>query len=175
MGVDSDHPQKIREETKNFPLRPINEEANIIGFTEYRNSIKPKNCRPYDKLIWNEQRSSIHNRHLQFLVRFGMKVEEVLEVISFKVKQWLVPYFHLNTTKGAPTSDPFEEDFCKLLSNEIYEKTMENVRNKIRIELISDKEVLRLLYWQNQKLFDNIQTYQSTWVIYKKNVCFVFF
>ena len=63
-----------------------------------------------------------------------MVVEEIHEIISFKPGIWLEKYVNFNTQKRNKSKYEFEKDFYKLLNNSFYRKTMENVRNRLRIE-----------------------------------------
>ena len=111
---------QMKKKTKNFPDCPIHKRANISYFSKYMVSIKPKNCRPNDKLIcdWSdEQNYLVLYRHLKVLVKLGKKIEKVNKVISFKQKPCLVPYFDQNTQKRAATNDRLKTNFCKLLNS----------------------------------------------------------
>ena len=82
----------------------------------------------------------VHYCMLKFYVRHGMNVEKVHEVISFKQSKWLEKYIDFNTQKRSKTKNDFEKDFYKLLNNAFYGKTMENVRNRSKIEFIKKDE-----------------------------------
>ena len=73
---------------------------------------------------------------LKFYVRHGMVVEKVHEVISFKQSKWLEKYINFNRQKRNKAKNDFEKDFYKFLNNAFYGKTMENVRNRLKIEFI---------------------------------------
>ena len=66
---------------------------------------------------------------LKFYVSYGMIVDKVHEIISFKQSKWLEKYINFNNQKRNQAVNDFEKDFYKLLSNAFYVKTMENVRN----------------------------------------------
>ena len=69
----------------------------------------------------------IHYRMLKFYVRYGMIVDKVHEIISFKQSEWLENYLNFNTQKRKQAVNDFEKDFYKLLINAFYGKTMENI------------------------------------------------
>ena len=73
---------------------------------------------------------------LNFFVRRGMIVDKVHNIISFKQSRWLVIYINFNTQIKNQAVNDFEKDFRKLLNNAFYGKTMENVRNRLKIKLI---------------------------------------
>ena len=84
------------------------------------NKIKPKNFIKAKKLIcvWtDEKKYSIHDRLLIFLVRHGMIVDKIHEIISFKQSKWLEKYISFITRKRNKTKNDFEKDFFKLFNN----------------------------------------------------------
>ena len=99
--------------------------------------IEPKNHAKPKKLIcdWTDKKKYlIHYRILKFYVRHGMVADKIHEIISFKQTKWLETYENFNTQKRNRAKNDFEKDFYKLLNNAFYGKTMENVRNRLRLE-----------------------------------------
>ena len=50
----------------------------------------------------------------------------------------------------------FEKGFCKLLNNAFYGETMENVRNRCKIEIIKRNEISVITKQQSKLPFDGI-------------------
>ena len=73
---------------------------------------------------------------LKFYVRHGMIVDKVHNKISFRQSTWLEKYINFNTQKRNQAVNDFEKDFYKLLNNAFYGKTMENVRNRLKLSFI---------------------------------------
>ena len=73
-----------------------------------------------------------------FYVRHGMIVDKNHEIISLKQSKWLEKYLKFVTQKRNKAKDEFEKDFYKLLKNAFYRRTMENVRNRLRLEFIKN-------------------------------------
>ena len=120
---------------------------------------KPESYVKCKKLIFDwtdKQKYLLHYRLLKFYVKHGMKIAKVHEVISFKQKKWLEKYIDYNTQKRNKTNDDFEKDLYKLLNNAFYGKTMENVRNRIRVEFLKNNENEKILKWQSKLSFHGI-------------------
>ena len=77
-------------------------------------------------------------------------------VISFEQSKWLEKYIDFNTQKRNQAVNDFEKDFYKLLNNAFYGKTMENVRNRCKIEIIERDDYNKILRWQRKLTFNGI-------------------
>ena len=49
-------------------------------------------------------------------------------------------YIDFNTEKRMNAANDFEKDFFKLMINSVYEKTMENLRNRINMRLVNTQK-----------------------------------
>ena len=93
---------------------------------------------------------------LKFYVRHGMIVEKIHEIISFKQSKWLEKYINFNTQKRNKAKNEFEKDFYKSLNNAFYGKTMEIVRNRLKLEFIKKDEYKKIITQQSKLTFNGI-------------------
>ena len=110
--------------------------------------IKPKNYAKSKKLIcdWTDKKSYlVHYRNLQFYVTYGMVVDKIHEIISFKQSNWFEKYIYFNTQTRNMAKKDFEKDFYKLLNNAFYGKTMENVRNRLGLKIFIKDEYKKII------------------------------
>ena len=122
-------------------------------------TIKPDTYTQNKKLIcdWSDKKIYlIHYRMLEFYIRHGMKVERFHNIISFKQSNWLEKYISFNTQKRNKAKNELEKDFYKLLSNAFYGKTMENVRNRIKVDFIRKDDTNEIIKQQSKLTFNGI-------------------
>ena len=139
VEADLIYPYNIKEKTKNFPFAAVNKKINPDDFNDYMKTIKPDTYTQTKKLIcdWSDKKNYlIHYRMLKFYIRHGMIVDKVHNIITFKQSRWLEKHINFNTQKRNQAVNEFEKDFYKILNNAFYGKTMENVRNRLKINLL---------------------------------------
>ena len=77
---------------------------------------------------------------LKQALNHGLKLIKVHKIIQFDQEAWLMPYIDMNTRLRKDVRNDFEKDFPKLMSNAVFEKTIENIRKHRNIKLVtSDK------------------------------------
>ena len=159
IELDLTYPNNIKEKTKNFPFAPMNEKINPDSFNDYMKEIKPDTYIQSSKLIcdWsNKKNYLIHYRMLKFYLRHGMIVDKVHNIISFRQSRWLEKYINFNTQKRNKAKNNSEKDFYKLLNNAFYGKTMENVRNRLKIKFIKKDDYREIIKQQSNLTFNGI-------------------
>ena len=158
--ADLKYADYIKEKTKKFPFCPENKKINPNKYNDYMNKIKPKNYTKSKKLLcgWTDKKKYlIHYRMAKFYVRHVMVVEKIHEIISFKQNKWLENYISFNTQKRNRAKNDFEKDFFELLVNAAIGKFLENVRNRLRLELIKKDDIKNIIKQQSKLTFDGIQ------------------
>ena len=85
-----------------------------------------------------------------------MIVDKVHEIISFKPSKWLEKYTNFITHKRNQAVNEFEKDFYKLLNNAFYGKTIENVRNRLKIKFVEKDDYREIMKRQSKLTFKGI-------------------
>ena len=123
LEVDLHYPQKLHDLHNDYPLAPERLEINKV-----------------EKLIPNlndKTKYVIHHETLKLYLSLGLKLTKIHRGITFEESAWLKPYIDLNTNLRAKASNDFEKDFFKLMNNSVFGKTMENIRNRVDIRLVT--------------------------------------
>ena len=134
------------------------------------NKIKPKKYTKSEKLIchWNDKKKYlIRYRMLKIYVVHGMVVGKVHEIIWFKQSKWLERYISFKTTKRNKAKNDFEKDFFKLLVSAAFGKLLENVRNRLRLELNKNDDIKIIIKQQSKLTFNGIHKIYENYDSYK--------
>ena len=82
----------------------------------------------------------VHYKNLAQYVELGMVLIKVHRVVEFDEKPWMKDYIEFNTAQRIKSKNDFEKNFFKLMNNSVFGKTMENLRKRVNVKMITDPE-----------------------------------
>ena len=148
LEVDLEYPKELHDLHNDYPLAAERVRVNKDMLSEYCKKIATKyniSTGLVHKLIptlSNKEKYVLHYRNLQLYIDLGLKVNKVHRVLEFNQSPWLKQYIDFNTLKRTQAKNSFEKDFFKLMNNSVFGKTMENIRKRVDVRLVTDEKKL---------------------------------
>ena len=144
LEVDIEYPKELHDSHNEYPLAP--------------ESVKIKNVEKLIPNLKNKERYVLHRDNLLLYESLGLKIKKIHKGITFTESPWLKKYIDLNTSLRAKATNDFEKDFFKLMNNSVFGKTMENIRNRVDIRLITNENEAKKLIakpnFEHRTIFD---------------------
>ena len=151
LEVDLKYPQDLHNFHNDYPLAPEKVKVTDSMLSNYSKRIADKyiiSTGLVYKLIptlSNKEKYVLHYRNLQLYIDLGLKVSKVHRVLELNQSPWLKQYIAFNTEKRKNAKNAFEKEFFKLMNNSVFGKTMENIRKRVDVRLVTDeKKLLKL-------------------------------
>lgn len=126
LEVDLEYPKRLHDTHSDYPM--------------CAEHLMPPNSKQTKLLLTlnDKVRYVVHYRMLKMILEEGLVLKKIHRILEFRQSPWLKPYIDLNTVERTKSNNAFEKNLYKLMSNAIYGKTMENVRDRVIVK-IKDK------------------------------------
>ena len=168
LEVDLEYPKELGELHDDYPLAPDKIEIkremwsnNKLKIADHYN-IPISNVKKLVPNFFDTEKYVIHYENLKLYLRLRLKLKTIHHILEFNQSQWLKQYVDFSTEKRIEAEKNGDKDgkaLYKLMKNSVYGKTMENLRNRIDVRLMSNKK--DYLKWTpkpsylSHKIFDN--------------------
>jgi hypothetical protein len=138
LEVDLEYPTQYHNLHNDYPLAP--ERLTIRGVEKLVPNLR------------NKTKYVVHHETLKAYEGLGLRITKVHRAIKFEESAWMKQYIDLNTQLRTVAKNDFEKDFFKLMNNSVFGKTMENIRNRVDIQLVTtEKKAKKLISKPNYK------------------------
>ena len=151
LEVHLEYPPELHGLHNDYPLAPEKMTVKPEMLSDYSRKILEREGMTIGKVqklipnLMDKEKYVLHYRNLQLYLSLGLKLKKIHCALEFSQSNRLEPYIAFNTQKRAGTKNAFEKDFFKLMNNSVFGKTMENLRKRCNIKLVTDpREMERL-------------------------------
>ena len=129
LEVDLEYPKELHDLHNDYSLAP---ETVAVNDT--------KKLIPH---LGSRKNYVLHHKTLHQCLKYGMKLVKS-RGIKCRESKFLEKYITSNTESRMVAKNEFEKDLFKLMSNSVFGKTMENVRERSKIKIVNFNETERL-------------------------------
>ena len=172
LEVDLEYPDELHNLHNDYPLAPEKVKVERDMLSTYCKKIAEKfnmSSGLVEKLIPTlgyKEKYVLHYRNLQLYLDLGMKLKKVHRALEFNQSPWLKEYIDFNTSKRTVAKNSFEKDFFKLMNNSVFGKTMENLRKRVDVKLVTDEK--KLLKWVSRPTYVSCKIFNEDLVAVHK-------
>ena len=146
FDVDMEYPEELHEKHNGYPLAPEKTKVPHAWHSKYQKglakdlNLTKDNTEKLLLTLRGKKNYVLHYRNLQLYLKLGMKLTKVHRVLAFDQEPWMKPYIRFNTEERQMAKAKFKQEFFKLMNNAVFGKTMENLRNRVNVELVRGNE-----------------------------------
>lgn len=149
LEVDLNYPEGLHDLHSDYPLAPEKMVITHEMLSPYQQQLKedlgykPTKVEKLLPNLWDKVNYPIHYRNLKQCLSLGMKLTKIHRILQLKQQPLLKPYIELNTQLRAEAKTDLEKDFFELMNNSVFGKTMEDVRKRVNIKLITEPSIFK--------------------------------
>ena len=158
--MDLEYPAHLHDDHNDYSLAPEKKVINPEQMSEYQRRLMADldltmpNTEKLELTLEDKEKYVVHYSNLQFYLRQGVRLKKVHRVIEFDQEPWMEPYIRMNTEFRKQAKSDFETDFYKLMNNSVFDKTMENLRNRVDVKIVRDWETDKIRKLLSSPSFD---------------------
>ena len=146
--VDLEYPKELHDLHNEYPIAAEKVKVSNDMLSAYCKKITKKYnistglVRKLIPTLRDKNEHVLHYRNLQLYLDLGLKIKKIHRVLKFDQSPWLKQYIDFNTEKKKPAKNTFEKDFFKLMNNSVFGETMENLRKRVDVKLVTNEKKL---------------------------------
>ena len=137
LDVDPKYPVHLHD----YPLAAENVMITQDVLSPYSQSLINKYCST-EKLAPNlndKITNVLHYENLRLYLELGMELVKIHRILQFNQSALIKPYIDFNTAKRKEATSSFLQNLFKLFISSVFGKTMEFLRNRINLKLVTNR------------------------------------
>ena len=146
LEVDMHLSDELHDYQNDFPMAPekliVTEDTlsaeQIEIIKQFR--LKIGTTKKFIPNLYPKKNYIVHYRNLKYYLDNGWQLTKVDRILDFKQSPWMKPYIDNNTEKRIQSTNESDKNFFKLMINCIYGKTMENMRKRMKIRIVTNEK-----------------------------------
>ena len=144
-----DYPENLHDFHQDYPTAPEKIKIKDEMLSPYCLKIKKKHDNKtgdINKLtpnLMSKKNYIVYYRNLKCYISRGLISKKVHKILEFKQSAWMKPYIDFNTQKRKEATNEEDKNQFKLLNNALHGKTMENMRERIKIRIIKNEKDIK--------------------------------
>ena len=123
LKVDLEYPKELHDTHNDYPLAP--ESVTVNGLKKLIPNLHDK------------ERYVVRHEALRCYLKNGIVLRKIHKEISYEEQDFIKKFIEINAETRKIARNDFEKDFYKLMSNSVFGKTMENVRDRAKVEIVN--------------------------------------
>ena len=143
LEADVCYPAHLHETHSDLPMCPERIVIREDMLSPFQQRLWPANdkkpCTRLAPNLYNKKNYVMHIRNAQFYAAHGLIISRPTRVLKFRQSRWLKSFIDFNVCQRALATTKFQQGLHKGIPNNAFGKTMENIRQRTRVEFITDK------------------------------------
>ena len=143
LEVDLEVPHQLHDLHNSYPLAPESISIDESMLSPFQQQFPDRQKKTSTKLapnLYDKKKYIVHYKNLNYYIEQGLILKKIHRVLTFKQSPWLGEYIAYNTAMRSVAKSTFAKDFFKLMNNSVFGKTQENLRNRINVEIVTDRK-----------------------------------
>lgn len=145
VECDFEYPEELHTQHADYPLAPTKMRVPFSQLSPTAKSIcsrhNLKSSTRTEKLMTTFLPRTgyvLHHEAFKLYTRLGLVVKKIYRGVKFQQCPLIRNYINFNSDKRAASTNNFDSNYYKLMSNSLFGKTIERPENRMRVVLTSD-------------------------------------
>ena len=141
LEVDLKYSEHLHDSHSDYPLaaeklKITKEMLSAYSSSLTNNHVTSEKLSPnlYDKTIY-----VVHSETLRLCIKHGLRLVKVHRILNLRESAWIKPYIDFNSAKRRAAKSSFLQPYYKNLNNMLFGKTMESLRKRMDLELVTTR------------------------------------